>query len=55
MAHLTTVYCELGKTRLSIDYVLAQLINLTAYQSRESGSTKRLRLALAYAYLMQGI
>jgi hypothetical protein len=55
MAHLTAVCCELGETKLGIKYASAQLDDLTAYQSRESGSAKRLRLALAYAYLMQGM
>ncbi|KAL8788261.1 MAG: hypothetical protein Q9213_001781 [Squamulea squamosa] len=55
MAHLTTVCCELGETRSGIVIALGQLDDLTAYQSRESGSAKRLRLALAYAYLMQGM
>ncbi len=55
MAHLSAVCCELGDTRLGIDYASAQLNDLTAYQSRESGSAKRLRLTLAYAYLMQGM
>lgn len=55
MAHLTAVCCELGETKIGIKYASAQLDDLTAYQSRESGSAKRLRLALAYAYLMQGM
>lgn len=55
MAHLTVVCCELGETKLGIKYASTQLDDLTAYQSRESGSAKRLSLALAYAYLMQGM
>ena len=55
IAHLTAVCCELGETVLGIEYASAQLNDLTVYQSRESGSAKRLRLALAYAYLMQGM
>lgn len=55
MAHLAAVCCELGETVLGIEYASAQLNDLTIYQSRESGSAKRLRLALAYAYLMQGM
>ena len=55
MTHLTAVCCELDDTRLDIDYASAQLNDLTAYQSRESESAKRLRLTLAYAYLMQGM
>ena len=55
IAHLTAVYCELGETQLGIGYASTQLDDLTVYQSRESGSAKRLRLALAYAYLMQGM
>ena len=55
IAHLTAVCCELGETVLGIEYASAQLNDLTVYQSRESGSAKRLKLALAYAYLMQGM
>ena len=52
MAHLTAVYCELGETKSGIYYALAQLKDITAYQSSASGSAQRLRLALAYTYLM---
>ena len=55
MAHLTAVCCELGETKLGIDYASTQLSDLRIYQSQESGSAKRLRLSLAYAYLMQGM
>ena len=55
MAYLTVVCCELGETRLGIEYALAQLKDVTAYQSRASGSAQRLKLTLAYAYLMQGV
>lgn len=55
VAHLAAVYCELGQPRQAIHVASAQLEHLTSYRSRESGSGKRLRLALAYAYLMDGI
>ena len=55
IAHLTAVCCELGETKLGIKYASAQLDDLMTYQSQESGNAKRLRLALAYAYLMQGM
>ncbi|KAL9124348.1 MAG: hypothetical protein Q9217_006315 [Psora testacea] len=55
MAHLTAVCCELGETRLGIGYASAQLNDVTAYQSSASGSAQRLKLALANAYLMQGM
>ncbi|KAL9005958.1 MAG: hypothetical protein Q9188_001287 [Gyalolechia gomerana] len=55
MSHLTTVCCELGKPELGINYAWTQLDDLTTNKSRESGSAKRLRLALAYAYLMHGM
>lgn len=55
MAYLSAVCCELGETGLGIRYASTQLTDITTYQSRESGNAKRLRLALAYAYLMQGM
>lgn len=53
MTHLTAICCELDETILDIEYASTQLNDLTIYQSQESESAKRLRLALAYVYLMQ--
>ena len=55
ISHLTAVCCELGEVSLGIKYALTQLDDFMVFQSRESGNAKRLRLALAYAYLMQGM
>ena len=53
LAHLTAVCCELGETELGIRYASTQLADIGALQSPESKSAKRLKLALAYAYLMR--
>lgn len=56
IAHLSAVCCELGDARLGINYASDQLNDIVkTYHSLNSGSVKRLRLALAYAYLMQGL
>ena len=47
IAHLSIVFRELGELQAGVDLVSTQLNDLTAIQSRESGSAKRLRLTLA--------
>ena len=54
-SHLAIVQCELGKTWSGINIASLQLDDLMTIQSRESGSAKRLRLTLAYTYLIHSI
>ena len=54
-SHLAIVFCELGLIEVGINLASRGLDDLAMIQSRESGSAKRLRLALAYTYLMEGM
>ncbi|KAI1318089.1 hypothetical protein F5Y16DRAFT_419143 [Xylariaceae sp. FL0255] len=51
-AHLVAVCLELGDTKFAIRYGSGHLNDIVQIQSYESGNAKRLRLALAYAYLL---
>ncbi|KAI9726529.1 MAG: hypothetical protein M1834_009016 [Cirrosporium novae-zelandiae] len=55
VSHLSAVQCELCKATSAVKLVLSELENLKCYQSLENGNGKRLRLALADAYLMQAL
>ena len=53
ISHLSSVFCELGEVQTGLNYANNQLSNLEAvHQPLESGSGKRLRLAVARAHLM---
>ncbi|GIZ43082.1 hypothetical protein CKM354_000632300 [Cercospora kikuchii] len=52
-AHLAAVCCELGEADLGIRYASAHLRDVLEIQSAESGSARRLKLALAYAFLLK--
>lgn len=54
-AHLAPVCCELGEADLGIRYASAHLEDILEIQSAESGSAKRLKLALAYAFLLKAM
>lgn len=54
-AHLTAVCCELGDCNLGIRYATTHLEDIRNMQSWSSFNGRRLRLALATAWLMQGM